>query len=88
MIQYRFIYLLLAMFVNNVFAQIETKPAETEFKPQMRAIDRNWSYFKSVPCDRVDKEVFHSRSEEILLAQRKSQCIDAYKAFLSKPLGQ
>lgn len=54
--------------------------------PKMRAVDRDWDYFKSIPCDRLAKITFHSRSEEILLAKRKSQCIDKYKAFLPKPL--
>tara|TARA_B110000014_G_scaffold69475_1_gene47428 strand:+ start:260 stop:520 length:261 start_codon:yes stop_codon:yes gene_type:complete len=51
-------------------------------KPSMRPVDRDWSYFKSVPCERINDIVFHSRSEEMLLAKRKSQCVNQYKAFL------
>ncbi len=59
---------------------------EDEPKPSMRAVDRDWSYFKSVPCDQINEIVFHSRSEEILLAKRKQQCVDQYKAFLPVPI--
>lgn len=53
---------------------------------KMRPVDRDWLYFKSVSCDDINRVVFHSRSEEILLAKRKSQCINKYKAFLPEPV--
>ena len=54
--------------------------------PKMRPIDRDWEYFKQVACERINDEVFHSRSEEMLLAKRKAQCSDKYKAFFNQPL--
>jgi hypothetical protein len=54
--------------------------------PKMRPVDRDWDYFKAIACDDLAKVVFHSRSEEILLAKRKAQCVDKYKAFLPKPV--
>ena len=63
------------------------EPQKTEHEgPKMRPVDRDWEYFKKVPCERVDKEVFHSRSEEMLLAKRKSQCLKRYDAFFNKPI--
>ena len=56
--------------------------------PKMRAVDRDWEYFKAVPCKRIKSEVFHSRSEEILIAKRKSQCKNQYNAFFTKPVDQ
>lgn len=55
-------------------------------EPKMRAVDREWDYFKQVHCDDIGRVVFHSRSEEILLAKRKSQCMSKYKAFLPNPV--
>ncbi|MBL4827512.1 MAG: hypothetical protein JKY66_07340 [Spongiibacteraceae bacterium] len=55
-------------------------------KPRMRPVDRDWSYFKAIPCDELHQIVFHSRTEEILLAKRKSQCVSQYKAFLPTPI--
>ncbi|WP_339668053.1 hypothetical protein [Dasania marina] len=81
---FKIVSLALCFVINASWAQ---QPNEaTEFQPKMRVIDRDWQYFKSVPCERIDKEIFHSRSEELLLVQRKSQCINRYKAFLPKPL--
>lgn len=54
--------------------------------PKMLAVDRDWKYFKSVHCDDIAKVVFHSRSEEILLAKRKSQCLNKYNAFFPNPV--
>ena len=55
-------------------------------KPTMRAVDRDWDYFKAVNCEDIAHIVFHSRSEELLLAKRKAQCLDKYKAFLPVPV--
>ena len=55
-------------------------------QPKMRPVDRSWEYFKKVPCEEVKHLVFHSRSEEILVAKRKSQCTNKYDAFFSKPV--
>ncbi len=54
-------------------------------RPSMKVVDRDWSYFKSIPCKDIDKVVFHSIEEEALLAKKKNQCMDRYKAFYSKP---
>ncbi len=61
--------------------------AETELRqPKMRPVDRDWAYFKSISCNDISRVVFHSRSEEMLLAKRKSQCLNKYKAFLPVPV--
>jgi hypothetical protein len=57
-------------------------------QPTMRVVDRDWSYFKTVPCDRLSELTAHSRSEEILIAKRKNQCLNKYKAFLPQPIKQ
>lgn len=54
--------------------------------PKMRTVDRDWEYFKAVPCEQVSQLVFHSDSEEILIAKRKSQCLNQYKAFFPNPI--
>ena len=59
---------------------------EEQPQPKMRVVDRDWSYFQSFPCEKVHTLVHHSRSEEILIAKRKSQCMNRYKAFLPKPV--
>ncbi|ARN75866.1 hypothetical protein [Oceanicoccus sagamiensis] len=79
MIRWLFVTLL---FTSNCFAIDK----QDEPKPSMRVVDRDWSYFKSIPCEQVNKLVFHSRSEEILLAKRKRQCVEQYKAFLPVPI--
>lgn len=74
---------LLANDVNTQGGAIKLSP-----KPKMRAVDRDWEYFKSVPCERISSEVYHSQPEEILLAKRKSQCMNKYDAFFAKPVKQ
>jgi hypothetical protein len=54
--------------------------------PTMRVVERDWQYFKTVPCSQVNSLVAHSRSEELLLARRKQQCVDRYKAFMPNPV--
>ena len=54
-------------------------------KPSMKTLDRDWEYFESIPCKDIDKAVYHSPSEERLLAKRKGQCMDQYKAFYTRP---
>ncbi len=74
--------LLMLTLVASVFASDQ----QQDIKPTMRAVDRDWEYFKSVPCEKLTEIVFHSRSEEKLLAKRKQQCVDQYKAFLPVPI--
>ncbi len=62
-------------------AEIAAEPV-----PRMRVLARDWQYFKAVPCSQVKQLVFHSRTEEILIARRKRQCLEAYKAFFPKPI--
>jgi hypothetical protein len=62
--------------------------AEEKLEPSMRAVDREWDYFKAIPCEKVNEIVFHSRTEEKLLARRKQQCVDKYKAFLPTPINR
>ena len=53
--------------------------------PTMKTVDRDWEYFESIPCKDIDKAVYHSPSEERLLAKRKGQCMDQHKAFYTRP---
>lgn len=53
-------------------------------QPRMKTVDRDWTYFESIPCKEIDKVVYHSPSEEKLLAKRKAQCLGLYKAFYTK----
>ena len=55
---------------------------------RMRPVDRDWTFFQSISCDRLHKIVFHSRNEELLLAKRKNQCVNQYKAFLPQPVNR
>ncbi|MEE8059937.1 MAG: hypothetical protein V3T17_19220 [Pseudomonadales bacterium] len=87
----RWFLLLLGVISCSAFSQQLTQAdqftkGEERTLPTMRAVDRDWAYFKSVSCDDIGQVVFHSRSEEILLAKRKSQCLNQYKAFLPVPI--
>lgn len=55
---------------------------------KMRPVDRDWEYFKTVDCADIDKIVFHSRSEEFLVAKRKKQCLERYRAFMPVPVNR
>ena len=55
-------------------------------EPKMRPMDRDWDFFKNIPCDSLSNMVSYSQAEDILLAKRKSQCTDKYKAFFNRPL--
>ena len=67
-------------FSHCLFAE-ETKVLH----PSMKTVDRDWGYFESIPCKDIDKVVYHSPSEERLLAKRKDQCMERYKAFYTRP---
>jgi hypothetical protein len=54
-------------------------------QPTMKTIDRDWAYFESIPCKDIEKVAYHSPFEEKLLAKRKEQCMERYKAFYSRP---
>lgn len=85
------VFVVTLLTVHLVHAEAPHKSSDSELtaKPTMRPVDRDWQYFKAVPCEEVDKLVFHSRSEEIYVAKRKSQCkkqlMNQYKAFLPEP---
>jgi len=68
--------------------ELGTLPEGAEPKAKMRSMDRDWHYFQSIPCKDVAKLKFHSRSEEMLIAKRKSQCLKQFDAFFSKPIEQ
>ena len=59
-----------------------------QVKPKMHVVDRDWEYFKAISCSLINDVKFHSRSEEILVAKRKSQCVNKYEAFLPRPIEQ
>ncbi len=63
-------------------APLSETGGSSKLQPSMRAVDRDWDYFESIPCGQLAKQVFHSASEEKLLAKRKSQCLQRYKAFM------
>lgn len=77
------------LFASIVLAvDLGTLPENTEPKAKMRPVDRDWQYFKTIPCKDIPKLKFHSRSEEMLIAKRKSQCLKQFDAFFSKPIQQ
>ena len=78
----------LCLVLCSFTAQSDELPAQQRqaLEPTMRPVDRDWSYFKSVSCEDIEKLVSHSRSEQILLAKRKKQCLDKYRAFLPAPV--
>ncbi len=80
------VVLLCFVCINGAHSASLSATTDNQQGPKIRAVDRDWSYFSKIPCDEVKQIVFHSDSEEILLAQRKRQCMDKYKAFLSTPV--
>ena len=84
--------ILLAFIYVNSFAVANSSEKglseSTVASPKMRVVDRDGSYFKKVPCESIHKIKFCSRSEEVWLAKRKSQCKNKYNAFMSKPVGK
>ena len=81
-------YLLLSILVSvPVFSQQPSSSEALEpLEPKMRAVDRDWNYFKQIRCEDIERIVFHSRSEELLLAKRKALCLKKYEAFLPVPV--
>ena len=80
--------LLLSIVISvPVFSQQPSSSEALEpLAPKMRAVDRDWNYFKQIRCEDVERIVFHSRAEELLLAKRKAQCLEKYEAFLPVPV--
>lgn len=71
----------------DVYAAVNSSSKETQYEqPKMRVVDRDWQYFKTISCNLINDVKFNSRSEEILIAKRKSQCVNKYEAFLPKPI--
>lgn len=54
--------------------------------PELRAVDRDWDYFKTIACNGLDQLIAHSQVEKNLINKRKSQCTNQYDAFFTKPL--
>lgn len=88
------VHKLFGLFCGLVFASVTLAvdlgalPENTDPKAKMRPVDRDWQYFKTIPCKDVPELKFHSRSEEMLIAKRKSQCLKQFDAFFSKPIEQ
>ena len=78
-----FIFLSSVLFANQA-PTIKLGPKQ----PKLQPIDRDWGYFKSVPCDQVDHLVSHSQTEKTFVERRKKQCTHQFDAFFSKPLEQ
>lgn len=72
-------------FIALIFSHDLFADHQVALHPSIKPVDRDWSYFKSIPCKDIEKVVFHSSEEERLLAKRKKQCMDRYKAFYSSP---
>ena len=53
-----------------------------KLKPAVRTVDRDWRFFQSVPCENLSRFAYHSEAEKKLLARRKAQCVERYKAFI------
>jgi len=51
---------------------------------KLKAVDRDWEYFRAVPCQDLDKIVVYSDGEKKLLDKRKNECVQQYKAFIPK----
>lgn len=83
---YYLVFLLLlspaSLFADEALKVIKLK-AEL---PKLRIVSRDWEYFKDLPCDKADQLSVYSQAEKILLAKRKSQCINQYGVFFSQPL--
>jgi hypothetical protein len=77
--------LLLLVITSLVFSHCLFAEDTEVLQPRMKTVDRDWTYFESIPCKDIDKVVYHSPSEETLLAKRKDQCMERYKAFYSRP---
>lgn len=89
----RYILVLTVLLTASLsYADTDSLPAaDAEIKPQtlspsMRIIDRDWSYFESVPCETIEQTKAHSEQEQRLITRRKHQCINRYKAFFSQPI--
>lgn len=74
----------LLLFVSLAYAG---EPEVIKLSPKVMLIDRDWDYFKSVPCARLTEIKVHSPQEQKLLDRRKVACLQHYKAFMSKPVG-
>ena len=87
---YRFLVVFSGFLFTSVALAVDlgTLPDNADPKAKMRVVDRDWQYFKTIPCKDVPKLKFHSRSEEMLIAKRKSQCLKQFDAFFSKPIEQ
>lgn len=52
--------------------------------------DRDWAYFKAIPCTQLKFLAVTSNNEKALLAKRKFECqkiaTDKYKAFFKRPV--
>ena len=59
---------------------------EKKLEPKMRVVDRNWDYFKTIPCEEVSNVALQSRSEQKFLTRRKNECLNKYRAFFAKPV--
>ena len=55
-----------------------------KLSPRMKVVDRDWQYFKDIPCEDIDKIKPYSDRERTLLEKRKSECLNQYKAFFPK----
>lgn len=77
-------FALLPMVLSTLVYASETEKAVAKMRP----VDRDWEYFKAIDCADIDKVVFHSRSEEFLLAKRKKQCLERYRAFMPVPVSR
>ena len=77
---------LIAIVVSTLVIAADATDRMSREESQMRPVDRDWAYFNSVPCNEVRHLRHHSRSEEMLIARRKGQCLKKYDAFLPRPV--
>lgn len=76
-------YILASMFIFLSNTQLYANDDNTS-AARMKVVDRDWAYFKAIPCENLDKIVVYSDKENKLLDRKKNECIQQYKAFIPK----
>jgi hypothetical protein len=54
--------------------------------PIMKAVDRSWDFFKTIPCTKLDNIKVYSEAEATLLERRRQVCLKEMSVFLPTPI--
>ena len=76
-------YILASMFIFLSNSPLYANDDNTS-SARLKVVDRDWEYFKTIPCQDLDKIVVYSDAENKLLDRKKNECIQQYKAFIPK----